>query len=133
MMTAIFGIDESNAQDFIEQRIVCYPQQPNGKPDLHGIVSTIKNQDIIFIKRCTPGASLHIKAVGIVQSDYVTESEHGVCLPVEWVWQGIKVLQEFGEVLSLCGNPLYEEHNVVVQREIINLLPEKYQIPVIKT
>jgi hypothetical protein len=24
---------------------------------------------------------------------------------------------------------LYEEHDILVQREIINLLPEKYQLP----
>jgi len=32
-------------------------------------------------------------------------------------------------VLLLNGKPLYEEHNSLVQREIINLLPEKYQMP----
>jgi len=128
-MTAIFGIEECNAQGFIDKDIVCYPHSPDGKLDLHGIVSAIKNEDIVFIKHCTPQSSLHIKAVGVVLSDYPTESDLGICLPVEWVWQGEKVLENFGEVLSLCGNALYEEHNVLVQREIINLLPEKYRLP----
>ena len=128
-MTAIFGIEECNAQGFIDKGVVCYPHSPDGKSDLHGIVSTIKNEDIVFIKHCTPQSSLHIKAVGVVLSDYPTESDLGTCLPVEWVWQGEKILENFGEVLSLCGNALYEEHNVLVQREIINLLPEKYQLP----
>ena len=128
-MTAIFGIDERNAQGFIDKRMVCYPRSPDGKLDMHGIVSTIKNEDIVFIKRCKPDASLYIKAVGVVQSDYPTESAQDVCLPVDWVWQGEKVLDNFGEVLSLCGDALYEEHNVLVQREIIDLLPEKYRLP----
>jgi len=42
------------------------------------------------------------------------------------VWQGEKALDNFDEELSLCGNGLYEEHNIVVQREVANLLPEKY-------
>jgi hypothetical protein len=128
-MTAFFGIEERNAQCFLDKSIVCLPHSPDGKSDLHSIVSAIKNEDLVFIKHCTPQSSLHIKAIGVVQSDYPTESDLGICLPVEWVWQGEKVLENFGEVLSLCGNALYEEHNILVQREIINLLPEKYQLP----
>ncbi len=127
-MTAFFGIDERDAQGFIDHNMVCYPLSPGGSPDLHNIVSSIRNSDLVFIKHCTPASSLHIKAVGVVLSDYPSESEQGACLPVEWVWRGEKVLEEFDEVLSLCGEPLYEEHNIVVQREIIDLLPEKYQL-----
>lgn len=127
-MTAIFGIEERNAQGFLDKGLVCYPRSPNGKSDLHSIVSAIKNDDIVFIKHCTPQSSLHIKAVGVVRSDYPTESDLGVCLSVEWVWRGEKILENFDEELSLCGNMLYEEHNIVVQREVANLLPEKYQL-----
>ena len=127
-MSAIFGIEERDAQGFIDKSIVCYPRSPDGKLDVHGIVSPIKNEDVVFIKQCTPQSSLHIKAVGVVLSDYPTESDLGMCLPVEWVWQGEKTLDNFGEILSLCGNALYEEHNVIVQREVINLLPEKYKL-----
>lgn len=128
-MSAIFGIEESNAQGFIEKSIVCYPHSPDGKLDLHAIVSSIRNEDIVFIKRCTPQSSLHIKAVGVVLSDYPGGSGLDTCLPVEWVWQGEKILENFGEILSLCDSAIYEEHNVVVQREILDLLPEKYKSP----
>jgi len=47
-----------------------------------------------------------IKVIGVVLSDYATESDHGICLPVDWVWQGEKVLENIGEVLLLCGNPM---------------------------
>lgn len=128
-MTAFFGIEERDAQGFFNKGIVCVPHSPDGKPDVHGTVSAIRNEDIVFIKRCAPRSSLHIKAVGIVRSDFTTESDPGICSPVEWVWRGEKVLENFDEELSLCGNALYEEHNILVQREIINLLPEKYRLP----
>jgi hypothetical protein len=128
-MAAFFGIEEHNAQGFIEKRIVCIPHSPDGESSLHSIVSPIKNEDIVFIKHCTPKSSLHLKAIGIVRSDFQTKSDSGFCLPVEWVWTGEKVLENFDEELSLCGNALYEEHNIVVQREIINLLPKEYQLP----
>ncbi len=128
-MTTFFGIDEHNAQGFIDKSIVCLPHTLDGKFDVHGIVSPIQNEDIVFIKHCTPQSSLHIKAIGVVQSDFPTKIDSELCLPVEWVWQGEKVLENFDEILSLCGNALYEEHDILVQREIINLLPERYQLP----
>lgn len=128
-MTTFFGIDEHNAQGFIDKSIVCLPHALDGKFDVHGIVSPIQNEDIVFIKHCTTQSSLHIKAIGVVQSDFPTKIDSELCLPVEWVWQGEKVLENFDEILSLCGSALYEEHDILVQREIINLLPERYQLP----
>ena len=128
-MAAFFGIDELKAQGFIDKNVVCFPRSPDGKLDVHAIVSPIKNEDIVFIKHCTPQFGLHIKAVGVVQSDYPTESDLGICLPVKWVWQGEKVPENIDETLPLCGEALYEEHNISVQGEIIGLLPEKYRLP----
>ena len=127
-MAAFFGIDEHNAQGFIDNSIVCLPHATDGKFDLHSVVSPIQNEDLVFIKQCTPQSSLHIKAVGVVQSNFPTMVDTEVCLPVEWVWQGEKVLQNLDEVLAQCGAALYEEHNIMVQREIIDLLPGKYQM-----
>ena len=128
-MAAFFGIDELKAQGFIDKNVVCIPHTPDGELDLHAVVSPIRYEDIVFIKHCTPEQSLHIKAVGVVQSGYLTESSSGVCLPVKWVWQGEKVPENIDEALPLCGEALYEEHNISVQREIIDLLPEKYRMP----
>ncbi len=127
-MATFFGIDERNAKDFIDQGTLCFPHTADGKLDVHAIVSPIRNADIVFIKRCTPQSSLHIKAVGVVQSDFPSEHGTDVCLPVEWVWRGERILENLDEVLALCGDPLYEEHNIMVQREIIDLLPEKYRL-----
>jgi len=128
-MSAFFGIDEHNAKDFIKNGMVCFPQYASGKLDIHGIVSPIKNEDIVFIKHSTTQLSLHIKAVGVVMSDFPSESHFGVCLPVKWVWQGEKTPENLDETLSLCGETLYEEHNILVQKEIIDLLPAKYRLP----
>lgn len=127
-MATFFGIDERDAERFINQGTVCLPHTPDGKTDLHAIVSPIRNADVVFIKHCSPQSSLHIKAVGIVRSEFPIRNGADVCLPVEWVWQGEKILDNLDEVLALCGDPLYEEHNIMVQREIIDLMPEKYRL-----
>ena len=127
VMAAFFGIDELNAQGLIDRNMLCIPQKADGKLDLHAVVSPIRNQDIVFIKHCASDLSLHIKAVGVVQSNYSTASSLGICIPVKWVWQGEKVPVNVDEVVPLCSEPFYEEHNILVQREIVDLLPVKYQ------
>jgi hypothetical protein len=127
-MATFFGIEERDAQGFIDNNTVCLPHTQDGKVDLHSIVSPLRNEDIVFIKHGTPELTLHIKAVGVVRSDYSDEHDAEVCLPVTWVWQGDKVLENLDERLEHCAEPLYEEHNIVVQREIIDLLPPKYQL-----
>jgi len=128
-MSTFFGFDERNAQGFIEKNMVCMPHLPDGQLDVHAIVSPVRHQDVVFIKHTSPDSTLHIKAVGIVKSEFPNDEAREVCLPVEWLWQGEKVLENLDEVLALSGNPLYEEHNIQVQRELIDLLPEKYQLP----
>ncbi len=74
-MSAFFGIEEQNTQGFLDKNIVCLPRSADGKPDLHSIDSPIKNEDIVFIKHCQPQSILHIKAIGVVLSDYPPESD----------------------------------------------------------
>lgn len=123
-MAAFFGIEENQAQGFVENGLVCLATVPHGAIDRHGIVGNLRSEDIVFIKHCAPQSSLHIKAVGIVHSDSASED----CYPVEWVWQGEKVIENTDEALPLCGNALYEEHNIVAQRAIIDLLPARYRL-----
>lgn len=128
-MATFFGIEERNAQGFIDRHTVCLPHSADGKTDLRYIVSPFRKEDIVFIKHCTSPSDLHIRAIGVVQSEYPSERIPDVCLPVDWVWQGEKVVESFDERMPLCGEALYEEHNIVVQREIIDLLPERYRLP----
>lgn len=127
-MASMFGIEENNAQGLIENNFVCLPHSLGGKIDLHNTVSHISNEDIVFIKHCATESSLQIKSIGVVKSTYPLNVDSDVCFPVEWVWQGEKILKHFDENFSLRGSPLYEEHDILVQREIINLLPEKYKL-----
>jgi len=126
-MATIFGIEESEAQGFIDKSIFCLPQSSFGKPDIHGTVAPIKSEDIVFIKHSIANG-LNIKAIGVVRSDAPIDKADRVCMPVEWVWRGNKTLVDFEEVQTLHNEALYEEHDILVQREIINLLPEEFQM-----
>ena len=127
-MSAIFGFEERVAQGFIEKGVVCLPQTPSGKPDVHDTVASIKNEDIVFIKHAQP-SSLRVKAIGVVTSDFPVENDADFCMPVEWVWLGKKEIDYFDEKLLADDHIFYEEHDIQVQRELLKLLPEKYRLP----
>ncbi|HQS58047.1 MAG TPA: hypothetical protein PLU16_00240 [Gallionellaceae bacterium] len=127
-MSTFYGIEESNTQALFEKDMVCVPLRPDGKLDLHNVVSPIKREDVVFVKHCTTQNILQIKAIGVVKSDYPAAEKSGFCMPVEWVWLGEKTLGHFDELLSVRSDMIYEEHDILVQKEINNLLPEKYQL-----
>ena len=127
-MATFFGIEERNTPDLFERDMVCLPRKPDGKLDLHNVVSPIKTEDVVFVKHCTTQCILQIKAIGVVKSDYPTAQQFGFCMPVEWVWLGEKRLGHFDELLSVRSDMIYEEHDILVQKEINSLLPDKYQL-----
>lgn len=128
-MATFFGIEERDAQGFIGKHMVCLPHATDGSTDLQYTVASMKKEDIVFIKHCTSPSELHIMAVGLVQSDYPGKQMPDVCMPVDWVWQGERTVESFDEEMPLCGMALYEEHNILVQRNILDLLPGRYRMP----
>ncbi|HLP98815.1 MAG TPA: hypothetical protein VK149_10250 [Sideroxyarcus sp.] len=128
-MATFFGIEERDAQGFIGRHTMCLPHSPDGKADLQYTVAPIKKEDVVFIKHCNSPSDLQIVAVGVVQSEYPDTHGADVCLPVDWVWQGRKTIELFDEKEPWCNKALYEEHNILVQREIIDLMPAKYRLP----
>ncbi len=130
-MSAVFGIDidADNADTFLKRGFVCVDKASEKEEVVLNTFRSIRAEDIIFIKSFNPQIGLHVKAAGIVLSGYPAEIDSEVCIPVKWVWQGEKLIGEFDEKFSRCGDLLYEEHNITVQREIIDLMPGKLQLP----
>lgn len=128
-MSALFGIDAHNAETFLDRGVVCVDKTSEKEALVLKTFRTIRAEDIIFIKDFTPQLGLQVNAAGVVLSVYPVESDSEVCIPVEWVWRGKKVIEEFDEKCLHCGDPLYEEHNITVQRAIIALMPGKLQLP----
>ena len=71
-MAAFFGIEEGDTRCSIGKDVMCLPLSLSGRSDFHYVVSPIKNEDIVFLKHCTPQSSLQIKAVGPVISGGTT-------------------------------------------------------------
>ncbi len=122
---AVFGMDSSciGSPDVRHHcGSVCVDQSPGVSATL-GTFHVIHNGDLIFIKAFTPQTGLDLRAIGVVVSAVPMESEGAVCLPVKWVWQGNKHLSDPDDHWPLRGDVVYEEHDLVVQRQILDLLP----------
>jgi hypothetical protein len=124
-MSAVFGIDAHEAEGFVDRGVVCV----KGGSVSRGGFRCMKTEDIIFIKDFSPETGLSVKAVGVVLSDYASEDEAGVCLPVCWAWRGCKQIEDFDEQRAMCDASFYEEHNITLQKAIIDLLPEPMRLP----
>ena len=83
----------------------------------------------IILRGKDPQAGLIVKAFGIARSGFASEDSKGICIPVKWVWRGEKFLEQLDEEQLHCLDPIYEEFNILVQKEIIDLVPEKLQLP----
>ncbi len=93
-----------------------------------GTFHGVHNGDLIFIKAYTPQTGLDVKAVGMVMSDFL--SSDGCCIPVDWLWAGERHVSDVDDRDALRAKALYEEYNLAVQREILDLLsPEQRLAP----
>lgn len=128
-MAAFFGIDAHNMEAFLDRGVVCMEKAEEKGAVFLNTFHSIKKEDVIFIKNYSQQAGLSVKAAGIVLSDYPTENDFGICLPVEWAWKGETLIEEFGEEAPACSDPLYEEFNIWVQKKIMELLPHKFDLP----
>ncbi len=128
-MTSFFGIDERHAEGDIGPGVVCMDKTDPEESGLLGTFRRIATEDVVFIKHYTPQTGLTVKAIGIVLSSFATEDDKGICIPVEWIWKGDKFLEQLSEELLHCTEPVYEEFNILVQREIIDLVPDRLALP----
>lgn len=128
-MTTFFGIDEHHTDSTLDHGLVCLDKSNEKEAVLLGTFRRIATEDVIFVKHYTPQTGLTVKSVGIVLSSFATEDDKGICIPVEWIWKGEKFLEQLGEELIHCGEPIYEEFNILVQREIIDLAPDRLELP----
>ncbi len=123
---AVFGMDASciGAPDMVRHcGTVCMdPSTP-----LESAFCGIRNGDLIFIKDFTSEGSLDVKAVGVVV--HGLPARDGQCIRVDWVWTGDKHLIDLDDCSPFRTQVLYEEYNLAVQREVLDLLPGALRLP----
>ena len=128
-MSAVFGVDACVVETTLNHGVVCVDKTYEKEREVFNTFRSIRAEDVVFIKSFTPQSGLQIKAAGVALSDYPAEHDAEVCIPVKWVWRGKKLIDEFDETCSQRGDLLYEEHNITVQKEIIDLISSKLHLP----
>lgn len=130
----MIGISASHNGDlsgeFLRYGNACTGHSGSEEPAADAIFQHLHPEDVVFIESYTPQTGLRIKAVGVVTSCALTQRELGACVPVQWVWQGEKRIENLDDVCPERSGDVYEEWNPWVQREIMDLLPVKYRMAV---
>ena len=129
-MTAFFGIDAQGSENLLEHGALCIDDSHKGTSVFPNTFRSIRADDIVFIKQFAPQSGLTVNAAGVAMSGYATEDDSGICIPVEWVWRGEQPIEIWGEEWNPhCSDALYEEYNIEVQRQIIDLMPGRFELP----
>jgi hypothetical protein len=128
-MSAVFGIDAAHANTLFNKGYLCVDLARERQEGVLSTFRSIRAEDIVFIKQYTPQSGLTISAAGVALADHPAEMGAFVCVPVKWVWRGKKRIEAEDEQFLRGNDACYEEHNITAQREIIDLAPDKLQLP----
>lgn len=94
----------------------------DAEPHCHGLSHQLRSGDVVFLKQFAPHRGLDVLAVGSVTRDEVTDAA-GNHAPVSWLWRGCRHTVEPEDLSPFRAEPVYEEFDLAVQRELIDLLP----------
>lgn len=123
-MSAVFGIDEHETTFSPDHRTVYMRRSAVDGTDVLRALRQVFPEDIVFLKHYTPQGGLDVTAIGVVQPCHPRGGHEIACVPVRWVWEGNCHIENPEEVNSLRSRALYEEYDIEVQRELLELMPE---------
>lgn len=125
---AIYGIgayyDEDVSGEFIANNFVGTGWDIASAPELHAYFKSLKVGDIVYIKAANFGADITVKAIGIIEDnemlDYAKSALIAVGRNVKWVDTTKFIISKPTEKNNVRSNTVYEEFNLVVQKQIIS-------------
>jgi len=131
---AFFGMNasqvESLPEGFASNTGECLVCEKHDDKQAHCLFCHLRAADVVFLKEFTPQNGLVIFAAGVVTPGSLIENEAGTCAHVHWEWRGERHATTVpDEVDDARGNPVYEEFDLGIQREIIDLLPHDKHDP----
>ena len=130
---AFFGMDGSQVESVSEQASGmdedCLLCELNHDAQAHCLFRQLRAEDVVFIKEFTPQTGLVVRAAGVVKPGSFIEGSKGSCVHVKWAWHGEKHTAEPEDTDKAGNAPIYEEFDLAVQREIMDLLPDSGHDP----
>lgn len=120
---AFFGMDQCYVEDMTGESggIVC---RTDASLHVHRLFQQLRSGDVVFIKRFTPRRGLDVLAVGAIAPGCRVEDATGSHLQVQWLWKGSRHTINPDDRWPFRAESFYEEFDLPIQRELIDLLPE---------
>lgn len=127
-MSAVFGIDEQDVTISRDHRAVYMNRIAADGTDMLHALHHVSPEDIVFLKHYTHQDGLDVSAIGVVESHCPQRWSELACFPVHWVWEGKFHIRNPDEENCLRSKALYEEYDIEVQRELLDLMPEGFKL-----
>jgi hypothetical protein len=130
---AFFGMDSSEVENVPEgfscKETECLICEKGQDKRVHCLFHQFRAGDVVFLKKFTPQTGLVVLAAGVVAPGSLIEDKVKTCAHVQWAWSGEKHLVEPEDLDDARGNSIYEEFDLAIQREIMELLPNSKDDP----
>lgn len=130
---AFFGIESIQVQTVPEGTkggaevcLLCEVQQDT---PFHSYFQHIRAGDVVFLKEFTPKTGMEILAVGVVSPGSLVKNEAESCVHVQWAWHGMQHAVAAEDHDDSRSRPIYEEFDLAIQREILDLMPRPIHDP----
>jgi len=130
---AFFGMDRSEVKSVPDklpcEETDCLLCEMSGEAQAHCLFRQLRAEDVVFIKEFTPQTGMVVLAAGVVEPGSFVSGKAGDCVHVKWSWCGEKHTAAPEDRDAARGDLVYEEFDLAVQREIIDLLPDSGHDP----
>lgn len=130
---AFFGIESIQVQTVpedtkggVEACLLCELQQDT---PFHSYFQHIRAGDVVFLKEFTPKTGMQILAAGVVSPGSMVENQAKSCVHVQWAWHGVQHTVAPEDQDASRSRPIYEEFDLAIQREILDLMPRSIHDP----
>jgi len=130
---AFFGMDSTQVKIMPEklrcEEVDCLLCETSRDAQAHCLFRQLRAEDVVFLKKFTPQNGLVILAAGVITPGSLVENDSGTCAHVHWEWSGEKQATKSEDMDETRGNAVYEEFDLGIQREIMDLLPDSGHDP----
>ena len=119
---AFFGMDQCYVENMTGESggIVC---RTDVSQHIHQLFQQLRSGDVVFIKHFTDQKGLDVLAIGTIAPGCRVEDPTGSHFQVQWLWKGRRHTIDPDDRCPFRAESFYEEFDLAIQRELIDLLP----------
>lgn len=128
-MSTFFGISADTPDVSLQDDRICLSFDTESGQHLLPAFQHMNPEDVLFLKSYSEPTGMEVSAMAVVLSGHPRNERAEFTIPVRWLWEGQKHIDGADENNYHRQDMLYEEFDLKIQRDLIDLVPAIYQTP----